>query len=166
MTTAPSPAGQAVRRGLALAQQGDHERAIAAFTEALRLDPELAEAYVRRGDALRFSGDYERAAEDYSAALRIEPHNVRAAVQRGLLYRLAGRHEEAVEDFTTALARDPGNAAAYYHRGNARADLGTRGATPTSTAAPTTRRWRTSAASCRSTRCSRRRTCSAATPTP
>jgi Flp pilus assembly protein TadD len=44
----PDLAAQAVKKGNACLDKADFEAAIAAFTEALRLDPKNAEAYCRR----------------------------------------------------------------------------------------------------------------------
>ena len=69
------------RRGLAYRGKTDLDRAIADFSEAIRLDPEDAVAYHHRGFTYlriayrRKTGDYERAIADYSEAIRIEPEN-------------------------------------------------------------------------------------------
>jgi tetratricopeptide (TPR) repeat protein len=49
------------------------DRAIADYTEALRLDPKYTFAYYNRGDAYRYNGDLDRAIADYTEALRLVP---------------------------------------------------------------------------------------------
>jgi tetratricopeptide (TPR) repeat protein len=60
-------------RGLAYQRKDDLDRAIADYGEAIRLDPEYAEAYYGRGLTYRNKGDLERAIADYSEAIRLDP---------------------------------------------------------------------------------------------
>ena len=50
----------AYNRGWDYAEQGDYENAIEEYDEAIRLDPQLAEAYNNRGAAYGSLGQYER----------------------------------------------------------------------------------------------------------
>jgi tetratricopeptide (TPR) repeat protein len=61
-------------RGNGRKNNEDYDRAIEDYTEALRLNPNDAEAYNNRGVAYRHKGDYDRAIADYEAALRINPN--------------------------------------------------------------------------------------------
>ncbi|MDR0628540.1 MAG: tetratricopeptide repeat protein [Treponema sp.] len=63
---------------MTLANQGEYESAIADFTEAVRLNPNLAAAYNNRGNAYKDKEDYDRAIADYEAALRIDPNHANA----------------------------------------------------------------------------------------
>ena len=54
--------------GVSHLKRGEHERAAASFTEAIRLDPDLTNAYVGRALAYRSLGDDAAAAEDDRAA--------------------------------------------------------------------------------------------------
>ncbi len=53
--------------------KGDHDRAIAAYDAALKIDPAHAETLNRRGLAWRAKGDRRRALTDFNAALRLNP---------------------------------------------------------------------------------------------
>ena len=55
-------------------------RAIALLTEALRLEPENAEALVERGRALCLLGRHNEAIVDQSRALELRPGYVRALI--------------------------------------------------------------------------------------
>ena len=61
-------------RGNCLHGKGDNDRAIADYTEAIRLDPKYANAYNNRGVSLQADkGDYDRAIADYNEAIRLDP---------------------------------------------------------------------------------------------
>lgn len=50
-----------VQQGIAKAKNGDYEAAILAFTQAIAINPQSAEAYYRRGLAYYDSGKIESA---------------------------------------------------------------------------------------------------------
>ena len=58
-------------RGMMLYMQGDMARAIAAYDEALRLDPAMTVAYVGRGHALHAQGDMDGAMANFDEASRL-----------------------------------------------------------------------------------------------
>jgi tetratricopeptide (TPR) repeat protein len=58
-------------RGNVYAMQGDYDRAIADYDEAIRLDPALASAWHNRGNAYARKGDADRAIADYNEAIRL-----------------------------------------------------------------------------------------------
>jgi tetratricopeptide (TPR) repeat protein len=47
------------------------DKAIADFTEAIRLDPKAADAYYNRGNAYGHKGDTEKAKADFDQAKRL-----------------------------------------------------------------------------------------------
>ena len=53
----------------------DFDRAIADFTEAIRLDPNPDLAYQWRGDAYSDKGEYDKAIADYTESIRLDPNN-------------------------------------------------------------------------------------------
>ena len=62
-----------VARGLAWQAKGDLDRALADYTEAIRLNPRDALAYNNRGLLWRETGDVDRAIADLTDAIRIDP---------------------------------------------------------------------------------------------
>jgi tetratricopeptide (TPR) repeat protein len=60
-------------RGFVWHDKGDLDRAIADYSEAIRLDPKQANAYRNRGNALREKGDLDRAIADLNEAIRLDP---------------------------------------------------------------------------------------------
>ena len=53
-------AEEANERGFSHAEKGDHDKAIADFTEAIRLDPKDATAYNNRGASYAEKGDHDK----------------------------------------------------------------------------------------------------------
>jgi tetratricopeptide (TPR) repeat protein len=66
-------------RGYLLASRKEYRRAIVDYTEAIRLDPKMAEAFSRRGDAYASLADgdpdQDRAAADYEKAAKLNPRD-------------------------------------------------------------------------------------------
>ena len=52
-----------------------HDKAIAAYSEAISRDPKCAIAYAGRGDVYLAKNDLDRALLDYEQAARLEPKN-------------------------------------------------------------------------------------------
>jgi len=60
--------------GKRLYDQDKDDEAIQEFTAAIRLNPNMAEAYAYRGRLYSYRRDYDRAISDFEAALRINPN--------------------------------------------------------------------------------------------
>ena len=60
-------------RGNEWAAKKGYERAIAEYSEAIRLDPNLAVAYVNRGHCSFAKEESEGAIADYNEAIRLDP---------------------------------------------------------------------------------------------
>jgi tetratricopeptide (TPR) repeat protein len=69
-------------RGLAYYDKDDDDRAIADYSEAIRLDPKYAQAYSSRGLAYDHKGDLGRADPDYNEAIRLDPKYAQAYFNR------------------------------------------------------------------------------------
>jgi len=54
---------------------GQEDKAIAAYSEAIRRDPKCALAYIGRGDVYLAKNDLDRAVLDYDQAARLDPKN-------------------------------------------------------------------------------------------
>jgi tetratricopeptide (TPR) repeat protein len=68
-------------RGLAYNRKGENDRAIADYTEALRLDPKYAMAYDNRALAYRSKGDTDRAIANYDKAIQLKPDLAEAYIR-------------------------------------------------------------------------------------
>lgn len=94
-----------VADGLSLAWQGDYDGAIAAFDQAIVLQPRLAFAYLNRGLAQQRNGDLDRAIADLDRAVRYAP-NARGYYNRGQLFCQRGDTRRATLDEARAVELD------------------------------------------------------------
>jgi tetratricopeptide (TPR) repeat protein/serine/threonine protein kinase len=104
-------------QGKAYAAEGDHSRAIAAFDEAIRLDPKLAAGYWLRGVSRAIKGDHDRAISDYEEAIRLDPLLADAYFGRGFSFSVKGDQDRAVADYNEAIRLNPKLAGAFWQRG-------------------------------------------------
>jgi tetratricopeptide (TPR) repeat protein len=111
-------------RGTVYSRERKYDKAIAAFSEAIRLDPKCAGAYSNRGHAYFAKSEYDQAIADCSEALRLNPQNEGAYFLRGWSYSQIRQPAKAIPDFTQVIRRAPGHAGAYHLRGLCHANLG------------------------------------------
>ena len=104
-------------RGLAYENKGDYNHAIADYSEAIRLNPNFANAFNNRGLAYAGLGDFDRAIADYSEAIRLNPNFAEAFDNRGVAYEKKGDHDHAIADFSEAIRLNPNFANAFNNRG-------------------------------------------------
>ena len=90
-----------------LSQQTDRDNrsAISAFTRAVEISPEYAEAYVKRGLAHYRLGEYRKAIDDYTQTLSLNRYAADAYYSRGDAHRALGDYQRAIEDYTASLEK-------------------------------------------------------------
>jgi spermidine synthase len=93
--------------GLALAEQGAIEPAIAEFRRALALDPDNGAAHWHLGAALASRGAEAEAIAHLQRAVELDPRNSQAHSDLGLMLAMRGQLDEAVDHLEQALALDP-----------------------------------------------------------
>lgn len=98
--------------------------AINAFTKALKVDPQYAEAYFQRGGVYFNISNYQQTINDVTKAIEISPQYAKAYNLRGGAYLSLRRYREAIKDLDKAIEIDSQYAQAYYLRGVTYADLG------------------------------------------
>lgn len=91
-------------RGAEAVRTGDLLRAVEHLETAVRIDPELAQAWVNLGVASRRSGDFERAEAAYLRALAIDPERTSAYQNFAALLRYNGA-EQAADDLLEMVER-------------------------------------------------------------
>ena len=84
--------------GAQLQEQGRTEEAIEEFNKAIRLDPEMENAYILRASAYGEMGQYDKAFQDFDHAIRLDPLYRAIYDKRALAYTRLGMDTEAQED--------------------------------------------------------------------
>jgi tetratricopeptide (TPR) repeat protein len=110
-----------LQRGDLYSEIRDYESAIADYTQAIRLNPDYAEAYNNRGYtfAMEGKGGMAKAIADYSKAIQLRPDYAYAYNNRGVVYLAIGYPDEALLDFNHAIQLQPYFRQAFSNRGNA-----------------------------------------------
>jgi len=103
------------RQGYVLWHRGDYDAAISAFDQALKADPDDAEAYYGRGRAHGAAGQYDAAIADYTSAIRLDPRPFDYD-NRAVAYEQTSRWTAALADYNETIRLEPGSASLYVRR--------------------------------------------------
>ena len=104
-------------------KKGQYKAAIKHYTDALKLNPDLAEIYHNRGTLQSLLGHPESAIADWNAALARNPDFTEAYFNRAAAKSTLGDFEGGIVDCSIAIERNPDAAPAYYNRAQARMEL-------------------------------------------
>jgi tetratricopeptide (TPR) repeat protein len=110
-------------RGVAFRLNGELDRAISDYSQAIKLNGRLAVAYNNRGVAYDRKADYERAIHDYDQAIKLKPSS-ETHFNRGNVYLAKSQYDRAIDDFNQAIKLRPDFAPAFDNRCWARAVVG------------------------------------------
>jgi tetratricopeptide (TPR) repeat protein len=103
-------------------QAREYDKAIADFTEAVRYDPQCAEAYLHRGYSYRDKKEPDRAIPDFTEVIRLDPSSMIAYRHRAFAHHDKMDLDRAIQDYTNAVHLDPKQAESYTFRGIAYRD--------------------------------------------
>jgi tetratricopeptide (TPR) repeat protein len=95
---------------------GDYENAIAAFSNAIAIEPKFKEAYKNRGNVYYYLKQYDKAADDYYMALEIDPEYPNPYSNIGNILIDEGKYEEAIRMHDKAISLDPDCGHYYWRR--------------------------------------------------
>lgn len=119
----PKNAAEFNTRGVGYQNAGRPNKAIADFTEAIRLDPTAAVYYRNRGIVYANRRRLPNAIADFSEAVRLDP-NIRldpvdaySFRARADVYKSKGEYDNAILDFIEAIRLEPEVAESYFQRG-------------------------------------------------
>ena len=104
-------------KGHSFLSSGNYRDAVNAFSRAIDLNLQFAEAYVCRGVAYDKLGDSEPAITDWSKAIELNPKGAIAYHNRGWAFFRKRHHDDALGDFNKALSINPNYYGAYLGRG-------------------------------------------------
>lgn len=119
----PKQAAAHVNLGVA-AKQKDPQAALAHFEEALRIDPNFADAHLQLGHVYRALGRLKDAESSYQEAFRLNPEVATPAIAIGNLHLVAKENEDAMRWFRRAIGIDPRNMIARCSLAGALANSG------------------------------------------
>jgi tetratricopeptide (TPR) repeat protein len=106
-------------------RNGDYDGAIADFTRALELDPDMSGPYLLRGNAKKLKRDYAGAIADYTRAIELElEYKDVMLTARAEARELTGDLDGAIADYTRAIEIDPKFFGNYRSRGLAKQKKG------------------------------------------
>ena len=91
-----------------------YSQAILAYDEAIRLDPEYADAFTGRGYAYWNRDEHDRAIEDYDVAIRLDPGNSDAFEGRGKCYISKRDYDRAIQELDEAVRLKPSFGPLYW----------------------------------------------------
>jgi tetratricopeptide (TPR) repeat protein len=111
-------------KGYALTQAGDHRGAIAAYGEAVRLEPDSAMAWNNLAQAHRSAGDPQRAIVILERAMLAVRDSPMTPYLLGESYSDIRRYDEASAAYRQAVSIDPKLALAWFGLARAYARLG------------------------------------------
>jgi tetratricopeptide (TPR) repeat protein len=89
-------------RGIAYAARGASDRAIADYTQAIRIFPSDSTAYFNRGVDYGSTKKFDLAIADFTKAIGLKPNYGRAYRDRGTVYELKGDKQRAAADYAKA----------------------------------------------------------------
>jgi tetratricopeptide (TPR) repeat protein len=95
----------------------DPEEQLTFYTEAIRLNPNDANAFNNRGLAQQAKGDLDAAIRDYIEAIRLNPNDAEAFNNRGNAQQAKGDLDAAIRDYDEAIRLNPDSARVFYNRG-------------------------------------------------
>ena len=93
--------------GIALAERGQLDAAVAEFRQAVHLAPDSGPTHWHLGAALASRGAHVEATQHLARAVDLDPANSRAHSDLGLVLAVQGRLDEAVAHLERAVALDP-----------------------------------------------------------
>jgi len=84
---------------------------------AVRLKPDLAEAYAVRASVEMPVKAYNRAIDDFTTAIRLQPGLRDYYLERGKCYLLSKQYQKASDNYTEAISKGCASASVYFWRG-------------------------------------------------
>lgn len=105
-----------VNDGISFENNKEHNKAIASFTKAIELQPELAVAWYNRGVSRMSLKQYGLAVVDMNKAILLDTANTNAYYVRYLAYFNTGNYQFALADLSYFLDKNPGDTQAHIDK--------------------------------------------------
>lgn len=114
-----STAESYLAEGTRYANERQYDKAVDAFTQALRLNPAMAAAHLGLGSMYHNMGRLADAVEPLTTAVRLDPQNAIAHLNLGVTLAALRRQDEAMRELNEAKRLDPRSARIHVEVGNA-----------------------------------------------
>jgi tetratricopeptide (TPR) repeat protein len=95
---------------------GDYDKAIADFSEGLKLSPSAAWIWNNRAIVWADMKEFNKSIEDYTKALQLNPSYYLPLSNRGLIWLRKKKYDEALADFAAAIKHNPQYSFAFSNR--------------------------------------------------
>jgi tetratricopeptide (TPR) repeat protein len=112
-----------LERGNAYKNLRQDEQALADWSRAIELDPNLAAAYAARGTYYRTAQEHRLALADLDRSIQLAP-SVDGFFQRGQVYVALGQYDQAIQDYDRAITQRRDAPYVYLARSIAKRALG------------------------------------------
>jgi tetratricopeptide (TPR) repeat protein len=99
----PKSSAALVIRGDGSYEKKEYDKAVADYSEAIRISPNFADAFSHRGKTYCDKKEYDRAIKDFTEAIRLTPLDADAFVDRGIAYNGKKEYSRAVADYDQAI---------------------------------------------------------------
>jgi len=94
-------------RGMAYADRGKLDKALADYGKAINLSAKYSDPYNNRGEIYRRKGEYSKALKDFQTAIRLDKNFAEPRYNIGLVYEAMGKKGLAAKSFLTYLKANP-----------------------------------------------------------
>ncbi|WP_321508305.1 tetratricopeptide repeat protein [uncultured Methanoregula sp.] len=95
----------------------NYTAAIAAYDNAVTLEPGYYEAWNAKADALNKDKQYNNALIASDQVISLNPQYLQGWLNRGTILYMLGRYEDEQKAYDTAIALDPTNTSAWFFKG-------------------------------------------------
>jgi Flp pilus assembly protein TadD len=93
-----------VQRGKDFLAAKQYDQAIASFSQAIILNPQMAKAYNNRGIAYCNKNRFDQAIKDFSRTIELDPKSGKAYNNRAVAYLMKGEKDKARQDVEKAIS--------------------------------------------------------------
>ena len=108
----PKAIGLFTAQGVSNAALQRYDAAIESYEQAIRINPNFADAHYNLGNAMKEIGNLRQAIESYRASLEINPNDTEVLLNCGNALKSYGDFDQAIEIYSQALQLDPNSTAA------------------------------------------------------
>lgn len=107
-------AAQWLEKGNTFKAEREYPNAIAAYSQAINIDPQFGQAFCERGKIYLHTKQFDLAVADFTKTIELDPENGELYWLRGVSYAGKGQHMLALNDFNKTLRINPKMYLAYW----------------------------------------------------